>query len=165
MAMVLLVLQMILAIALIAVVLIQRTAQDGGGLTGGGSTMGGLFTARGSANLLTRTTAILATLFILNSLALGYLAAFAHRSDNPLDQVEARPGRPMPPVPGAPAGVAPDADRSVPVPPVAGKVSAPPPRFAPPVQPGAGAPGLGAGAPSPVPHAPDVRPPDVPRGQ
>ena len=37
-------------VALISVILIQRTAQDGGGLTGGGSTMGGLFTARGSAN-------------------------------------------------------------------------------------------------------------------
>jgi preprotein translocase subunit SecG len=84
---VLLVIQLMLAVALIVVILFQRTAQDGGGLTGGSSTMGGLFTARGSANLLTRTTAVLATLFILNSLALGYLASSAHRPGSIVDQI------------------------------------------------------------------------------
>ncbi len=94
---VLLVLQFLLAVSLIAVILLQRTAQDGGGLMGGGNTMGGLFTARGSANLLTRATAILATLFIINSLTLGYLASAEHRSKN-LDQMmtstPAEPGTP-----------------------------------------------------------------------
>lgn len=85
---VLLVVQILLAIALVAVILIQRTAQDGGGLTGGGSTMGGLFTARGSANLLTRTTAVLATLFIVNSLALGALASSTHQTSL-LDKIPA----------------------------------------------------------------------------
>src|SRR5580700_5436783 len=93
---VLLVVQLMLAVALVAVILFQRTAQDGGGLVGGGSTMGGLFTARGSANLLTRTTAVLATLFILNSLALGYIASSQHQSHSVLDQL-------TPSVPAAPA--------------------------------------------------------------
>src|SRR5271156_786594 len=84
---VLLVVQLMLAVALIAVIMIQRTAQDGGGLVGGGSTMGGLFTARGSANLLTRTTAVLATIFILNSLALGYIASSQHQNHSELDQI------------------------------------------------------------------------------
>ncbi len=84
---VLLAVQLLIAIALVAVILIQRTAQDGGGLTGGGSTMGGLFTARGSANLLTRATAVLATLFIVNSLALGALASSQHQKDSILDQI------------------------------------------------------------------------------
>ena len=84
---VLLVVQLIVAVALIAVILIQRTAQDGGGLTGGGSTMGGLFTARGSANLLTRATAILATLFIANSLLLGFLASSHHQGKSLVDQI------------------------------------------------------------------------------
>ncbi|MDD3028993.1 MAG: preprotein translocase subunit SecG [Alphaproteobacteria bacterium] len=84
---VLLVLQLILAIALVAVILLQRTAQDGGGLMGGSGTMGGLFTARGSANLLTRTTAVLATLFILNSLALGILASGQHKNESLVDQI------------------------------------------------------------------------------
>jgi preprotein translocase subunit SecG len=68
-----------LAVALISVILLQRTAQDGGGLMGGGSTMGGLFTARGSANLLTRTTSVLATLFICTSLTLGIMASHNHK--------------------------------------------------------------------------------------
>ena len=84
---VLLVVQLLLAVALVAVILVQRTAQDGGGLTGGGSTMGGLFTARGSANLLTRVTAVLATLFILNSLALGAIASSVHKNSSLVDQI------------------------------------------------------------------------------
>ena len=89
------------SLALISVILLQRTAQDGGGLTGGGSTMGGLFTARGSANLLTRTTAILATMFIVNSLALGYLASSQHQSRSALDQLA--PASTAPAAPAAPA--------------------------------------------------------------
>jgi preprotein translocase subunit SecG len=76
-----------LAVALVTVILFQRTAQDGGGLVGGGSTMGGLFTARGSANLLTRTTSVLAALFILNSLALGYIASSQHQTHSVVDQI------------------------------------------------------------------------------
>lgn len=85
---VILVAHLILAVALILVILSQRTAQDGGGLTGGGGgggTMGGLFTARGSANLLTRTTAILATLFIITSLLLGWMAGHQHASKSLVD--------------------------------------------------------------------------------
>jgi preprotein translocase subunit SecG len=104
---VLLVVQLILAIALVAVILIQRTAQDGGGLTGGGSTMGGLFTARGSANLLTRATALLATLFILNSLALGAMASSQHQSTSLIDQI-------APVAPAAPAADKVPAEPSVP---------------------------------------------------
>lgn len=85
---VLLVIQLIVAVSLVGVILIQRTAQDGGGLTGGGSTMGGLFTARGSANLLTRVTAILATIFIVNSLALGIIASSSHKKTSVLDQIK-----------------------------------------------------------------------------
>jgi len=85
---VLLVIHLLLALALIAVILLQRTAQDGGGLTGGSSTMGGLFTARGSANLLTRTTAVLATLFICTSMALGMIASSSHKTRSIVDQIE-----------------------------------------------------------------------------
>jgi preprotein translocase subunit SecG len=52
------------------VVLIQRS--EGGGLgLGGGQGMGSFMTGRGTANLLTRTTAILGTVFFLNSLVLA----------------------------------------------------------------------------------------------
>ena len=64
-------------------ILLQRS--EGGALGGlGGGTFGGLMTARGSANLLTRTTAILATCFIATSVALALLANHArHQGTDP----------------------------------------------------------------------------------
>lgn len=104
MSTVLLVVHMMLAVSLICVILVQRTAQDGGGLMGGGATMGGLFTARGSANLLTRTTAVLATLFICTSLTLGIMASRGHSQPKSLaDKIAplTEEQRPAPEVPVA----------------------------------------------------------------
>lgn len=71
---VLLVVHILIAIALIVVVLLQRS--EGGGLgIGGGGGMGGFMTARGTANLLTRTTAILAGAFMVMSVLLAVLAS------------------------------------------------------------------------------------------
>lgn len=71
---VVLVIHLILALAIIGLVLIQRS--EGGGLgIGGGGGMGGFASARGTANMLTRLTAIFATGFFITSLALGILAA------------------------------------------------------------------------------------------
>src|SRR5579875_2578324 len=65
---VLLILHAFVTLALIGVVLIQRS--EGGGLGIGTSAgMGSFMTGRGTANLLTRTTAVLATLFMLLALA------------------------------------------------------------------------------------------------
>lgn len=69
----LLVVHTIIAIALVGVILLQRS--EGGGLGIGGGTGGGLMTARGAANLLTRSTTILASLFIISSIVLAVLAA------------------------------------------------------------------------------------------
>ncbi|MGE3832023.1 MAG: preprotein translocase subunit SecG, partial [Parvibaculaceae bacterium] len=61
---VLLVLHLLIALALIGVVLMQRS--EGGALgIGGGGGAGSLFSARGVGNTLTRTTAILAIIFFL----------------------------------------------------------------------------------------------------
>ena len=69
---VLLVLHVFVTVALIGVVLIQRS--EGGGLgLGGGQGMGNFMTGRGTANLLTRTTAILGTAFFVLSLGLALL--------------------------------------------------------------------------------------------
>src|SRR6185295_13496196 len=70
---VIIVIHLMLVLALIGVVLLQRS--EGGGL-GIGST-GGFMTSRGTANVLTRATAILAGLFFLTSLLLSILAAWA----------------------------------------------------------------------------------------
>ncbi|MBR1841554.1 MAG: preprotein translocase subunit SecG [Alphaproteobacteria bacterium] len=68
---VLLVLQLIVAIFLVAVILMQRS--NGGALSGlgGDSGIGGLISARGKGNILTRITAVLATLFFALSMAIS----------------------------------------------------------------------------------------------
>ncbi len=83
---VLLVVHVIIALALIGMVLIQRSESDGFGLgSGGGSNF---MTGRAAANFLTRTTAILATLFILNSLALGIIASRSSGGNSIVDRIE-----------------------------------------------------------------------------
>jgi len=75
---VLLIVHLFLAIALVAVVLVQRSEGGalgiGGGGGGGGGGLGGLMSSRGTANFLTRTTAILAGAFMVTSLALALLS-------------------------------------------------------------------------------------------
>jgi preprotein translocase subunit SecG len=79
---VLLVIHLMLALGLICVVLLQRS--EGGGLGigggGGGGGMGGFLTGRGTANLLTRATAILAAGFMLTSIVLTILAGAGSES-------------------------------------------------------------------------------------
>lgn len=66
-----LVLHMIFALALVGVVLIQRS--EGGGLGLGSGNLGGLMTTRGTSNLLTRITGILAAIFFINTIVLALL--------------------------------------------------------------------------------------------
>jgi preprotein translocase subunit SecG len=68
----LLIIHAVIAAALVAVILMQKS--EGGGLTSGGSPAG-LMSARGAADFLTRTTAILATIFVAMSIALAVYAA------------------------------------------------------------------------------------------
>ena len=103
---VLLVIHLMLAIAMIVSVLLQRS--EGGGLGigggGGGGGMGSLLSGRGTANLLTRTTAILAAGFMLTSLTLTILAASDRAPRSILDEIPtidtapAQPDRPSVPV-------------------------------------------------------------------
>jgi preprotein translocase subunit SecG len=80
---VLIVIHLMIVLALVGVVLIQRS--EGGGLgIGGGS---GFMSARGTANALTRTTAILAALFFVTSLALGILARYDSQPTDILDRI------------------------------------------------------------------------------
>jgi preprotein translocase subunit SecG len=69
---VLLVIHVIITLALIGIILVQRTSGDGlSGIGGGGG--GGFMTGKAQANLLTRTTAVLAVCFIVNCLVLSWL--------------------------------------------------------------------------------------------
>lgn len=71
---VLIVIQLIVSVALIGVVLLQRSEGGALGMGGGGSGLGSLFSPRGAADTLTRTTAILATVFFASSLGLTLVA-------------------------------------------------------------------------------------------
>ena len=100
---VLLVLHLIVTLALIAVVLLQRS--EGGGLGIGSSQgMGSFMTGRGTANLLTRTTAVLATLFMVLALAMALLGRGEANRGSILDLP---PGPAIPAAPTAPGGTAP----------------------------------------------------------
>ncbi len=72
---VIIVIHLMLVLALIGVVLLQRS--EGGGLGIGGGGGGGFMSSRGTANVLTRATAILAGLFFVTSLVLSILAGFS----------------------------------------------------------------------------------------
>lgn len=82
---VVLVIHLILAVALVGIVLIQRS--EGGALgMGGGGGMGGFMTGRATADLLTRTTAFLAAGFMATSLTLAILASADRNSGSIIDQ-------------------------------------------------------------------------------
>ena len=98
----LLIVHLFVTLALIGVVLIQRS--EGGGLGIGTSQgMGGFMSGRGTTNLLTRTTAILGTAFFVLSLTLALLnrGAVGHGRPSLLD---------LPPTPAIPAAPSPATD-------------------------------------------------------
>ena len=95
---VLLVIHLMVAAALVAVVLLQKS--EGGALGIGGGGAGGFLTGRGTANLLTRTTAALAIAFFITSIVLTILARQGTNTGSVLDQ---KGGAPATSTSGAPA--------------------------------------------------------------
>ncbi len=89
----------LIAAALVAVILLQRS--EGGGLGIGGGGGGGFMTARGTANLLTRTTTILAIGFFATTIILAIMAGYtiepASIVDEVLQQAPAQPSGPTVP--------------------------------------------------------------------
>ena len=71
---VLIVIHLMVVLAMTGLVLLQRS--EGGGLGMGGGGGGGFLTSRGTSNVLTRSTAILAGVFFVTSLALSILAGW-----------------------------------------------------------------------------------------
>jgi preprotein translocase subunit SecG len=95
------IIHLVIVSAMVGVVLLQRS--EGGGL-GIGST-GGFLTSRGTANALTRTTAILAALFFLTSLVLSILAGMERKPHSVLQGQTPPASQPAPPgAPAPPAG-------------------------------------------------------------
>jgi preprotein translocase subunit SecG len=81
---VLIIIHLIIVLALIGVVLLQRS-EGGMGLGGGGGGVSGFMTGRGQANALTRTTAVLGTLFFVTSLTLTVMATYGRGPRSILD--------------------------------------------------------------------------------
>jgi preprotein translocase subunit SecG len=98
---ILLIVHLFVTLALIGVVLLQRS--EGGGLGIGSSQgMGAFMGGRGTANLLTRATAILGTLFFVLSIALAILGRSSGPQRSILDTLPTGPALPSAPAP-APA--------------------------------------------------------------
>ncbi len=89
---VVIVIHLMVVIAMTGLVLLQKS--EGGGLGMGGG--GGFLTSRGSANVLTRSTAVLAAVFFATSLILSILAGIDRKPQSIL-------GTGTPTAPGAPA--------------------------------------------------------------
>jgi len=90
-----LVVHLMIVLALIGVVLLQKS--EGGGLGIGSG--GGFMTNRGTANVLTRATAFLAGAFFLTSLGLSVIAGFGKNATsiiNPTNAPASAPGTPAP---------------------------------------------------------------------
>lgn len=99
---VILVIHLLIAIALVGVILLQRS--EGGALGIGGGGGGGLMTGRAAGNLLTRATAILVTVFFLTSLGLALIANGHSKPSSLMDKTPASSAAPAKPVqPAAPA--------------------------------------------------------------
>ncbi len=90
------VIHLMLVLALIGVVLLQRS--EGGGLGIGSS--GGFMTSRGTANVLTRATAVLAALFFATSLILSILAGYNRKPTSILGGSSGAQTQSAPSVPG-----------------------------------------------------------------
>ncbi len=92
---ILLLVHVFVALTLIGLVLVQQgKGADMGAAFGSGASQT-VFGARGSANFLTRTTAILATTFFITSLVLAYFSGQVAKPTSVVDVIE-QPAEPMP---------------------------------------------------------------------
>ncbi|MDJ0948426.1 MAG: preprotein translocase subunit SecG [Alphaproteobacteria bacterium] len=104
MSTILLVIHLLIAIALVGVILVQRSEGGGLGIGGsGGGGMGGFMTGRDTANLLTRTTAVLAALFFATSITLAILASRTGDSGSVVREPVGTTAPPAGEAPSAPA--------------------------------------------------------------
>ena len=81
----------LIAIIIVVLVLLQKGKGADMGSAFGAGASGTLFGAKGSANFLSRTTAVLATIFFITSLTLAYLNKGTTISESVLDKVDNSP--------------------------------------------------------------------------
>jgi preprotein translocase subunit SecG len=120
---VLIVIHLMVVLALVGVVLLQRS--EGGGLgIGGGS---GFMTARGAANALTRATAILAAAFFVTSLTLSIIARYGEKPGDFLNEPPSSGGGVLNQLPGTTAPAPPSGNGAATTPPATAPATTPAP--------------------------------------
>ena len=123
---VLVVVQVLVAVALIGLVLIQHGKGADAGAAFGSGASGTVFGARGSANFLTRVTAWLAAAFFVLSLALAYIVHGRSNSESVVEGMGAAPSADAAAPAPAPAAAAEGAEPVVQVPEAKSEEIAPP---------------------------------------
>jgi len=108
----------LIAVAIIALVLLQRGKGADAGAGFGAGASGTVFGSRGSASFLSRTTAVLATLFFVSSLVLSYLFSQGVVPSSVVDRVKTQEPTPVP-LTGAPVTPSPTLPATSPAPPPA----------------------------------------------
>ena len=97
---ILLVIHVVVALAMVGVILLQRSEGGALGIGGGG---GGLISGSGAANLLTRVTAGLAVVFFITSIALSILAGGGTAPPSNIEEAPIAPAPTEPAEPSSPA--------------------------------------------------------------
>jgi preprotein translocase subunit SecG len=105
-----LVVHVLVALGIIGLVLLQHGKGADMGASFGGGASGSLFGATGSANFLSRFTAILAAIFFMTSLGLAYVATNKPRESGVMDGVKEAPAVPAPSAADKPASGSQSAD-------------------------------------------------------
>lgn len=93
---VLVIVQVLVALGLVGLILLQHGKGADAGAAFGSGASGTVFGSRGSANFLSRATAWLATIFFCVSLALAYLVHGQRESSSIVDRIQASPGAAAP---------------------------------------------------------------------
>ncbi len=121
---ILIAIHVLVAVSIVVLVLVQHGKGADAGAAfggGGGGASGSLFGSQGSANFLSRTTAVLATVFFLTSLSLTYLYSKTAKPTSVTDSVIEEVQKPEPveagTLPSIPAGGLAGISDSIPVPP------------------------------------------------
>ena len=94
---ILLIVHLLIAVALVTIVLMQKSEGGALGMGGGGAGGGGFLTGRGTANLLTKSTAFLALLFFSTSIGLAILSGGSAPTRSILDDAPASTSGPAQP--------------------------------------------------------------------
>lgn len=101
----------LIGLGVIGLVLLQHGKGADMGAAFGSGASGSLFGASGSANFLSRTTAVLAAIFFVTSLSLSYMASSKPKAGGSvMDAAKTQPAAPVDKKPEAPAQTAPGAD-------------------------------------------------------